>query len=129
MSIDFNSFLQEGVESQQKYAEAAGRPGPLDSLSNDERHALIIEYIGHIIEEAVETRMLVPRRSWKKNETSFLNSLEGKKEFCYELTDILLFFRAILAYSGITVSEFESFFNEKLHYNTKRKDHNVNSTK
>lgn len=126
MTIDFSKFLAEGIESQQKYAEASNMPGPLDDLTKEAREKMVIEYIGHLIEEAVETRFLVPRRSWKTHEPSFLDNEEGTKEFCYELTDILLFFRATLAYSGISVEEFEKCFNEKLHYNTKRPDHKVN---
>ena len=121
--INFTQFLEEGIKSQQKYAEKSGQKGPLDNLSYEERYKKVIEHIGHLIEEAVETRMLVPRRSWKKEEKGYLESEELRKEFCYELTDILLFIRAILAYSGISVEEFEMFFNEKLKYNITRNDH------
>lgn len=126
MTINFSQFLVDGVESQQSYSEKVGTPGPKDKLSNDARHKLVIEYIGHLIEEAVEARFLVPRRSWKVNEASYLDSENLRQEFCYELTDILLFFRAILAYSGISVPEFEQAFNKKLNYNKQRKDHKVN---
>ena len=121
--IDFNQFLEEGIVSQQKYAEKGGRQGSLDLLSDEERYKYVIEHLGHMAEEVVETRMCVPRRSWKKNEVGYLESRELRDNFCHELTDILLFFRAVLAYSGISVTEFEKCFNDKLDYNKVRKDH------
>lgn len=121
--IDFTEFLSDGITSQQEYATKGGRPGPLDDLTKSERYKFVIEHIGHLIEEAIETRMLVPRRSWKKHENGYLDDDSLRREFCMELTDILLFFRAIIAYSGISVSEFEKFFNEKLDYNKIRTDH------
>lgn len=121
--IDLTEFLIQGFNAQQDYATKSNQMGPLDKLSNMERHSKVVEHIGHLIEEAVETRMLVPRRSWKVSEESYLDSIDGRKEFCYELTDILLFFRAIVAYSGISIDEFEKYFMEKMNYNTKRTDH------
>lgn len=121
--INFTQFLEEGILSQQKYAEKSGNKGPLDDLTNQERYAKVIEHIGHLIEECAESRMCIPRRSWKKNELGYLDDPSLKKEFCYELTDILLFFRATLAYSSIPIEEFEEYFNEKLNYNKIRKDH------
>ena len=121
--INFTEFLEEGIWSQQEYAKKAGVLGPIDEITDRERYSKVLEHIGHLIEEAVETRMLVPRRSWKKNEIGYLETSELRKEFCYELTDILLFFRAIVAYSGISTKEFEENFREKLDYNRVRKDH------
>lgn len=124
MAIDFLKFLNEGVAAQQKYAEKANLPGPLDDLTRDLRHKLIIENLSHLVEETVEARMLVPRRFWKVNEESFLDSEEGIKSFCYEMTDILLFFRATMAFSGISAEKFEEHFNAKIGYNAVRTDHN-----
>lgn len=121
--INFTQFLEEGIWSQQEYAKKARVLGPIDELTDGERYSKVLEHIGHLIEEAIETRMLVPRRSWKKNEIGYLETEELRKEFCYELTDILLFFRAIVAYSGISPKEFEDNFREKLDYNKVRKDH------
>ena len=42
--------------------------------------------------------------------------------------DILLFHRAILAYAGVTGEEFAMAAAEKMNYNSKRPDHNVNGT-
>jgi len=73
MNFDYSQFINEGYASQQKYAKAAGQPGPLDeNLSREDRHAKVIEYMGHLIEETIEARVYVPRRSWKNNEPSFL---------------------------------------------------------
>lgn len=127
MTINLTQFLVDGFKSQQEYCEKAGIKGPLDNLTEKERQSAVIEHIGHLWEEACELRMLVPRRSWKVFEPYYLDSEEGKREFCFEMVDIILFYRAILAFSGISVEEFETYFNEKLHYNTQREDHKVNS--
>lgn len=121
--INFTEFLEEGILAQQKYAEKAGVKGPLDNLTNQERYTKVIEMLGHLVEEVVEVRQLIPRRSWKKNEPSYLDNDSLRKEFCFEIFDTLLFIRAIVAYSGISIKEFEENFNAKLEYNKIRKDH------
>ena len=121
--INFTEFLEEGILAQQKYAEKSGIKGPLNNLTNQERYSKVIEHLGHLIEEVIEVRQLVPRRSWKINEPSYLDNNSLRKEFCFEITDILLFVRATLAYSGISIEEFEEHFNTKLEYNKIRKDH------
>jgi hypothetical protein len=50
-----------------------------------------------------------------------------RKEFVAEMYDILLFFRAILSYAGVTGEEFAQIAAEKQAYNQVRPDHNVNS--
>lgn len=122
--INFTEFLKDGVIAQQEYASKAGVPGPLDVLPGSaEKYKQMIEMLGHIVEETVETRMLIPRRPWKKTEEAFDRSKAGEKEFCREVTDILLFVRALMAYSGITPETFEFHFNEKMNYNLVREDH------
>jgi hypothetical protein len=129
MNFDYARFIDEGYASQQKYAKAAGQPGPLDeNLSREDRHAKVIEYMGHLIEETIEARVYVPRRSWKTNEPSFLDSNKNREEFIAECFDILLFHRAILAYAGVTGDEFAEVAARKLDYNSKRKDHITNGT-
>lgn len=127
--MDFNyvDFINEGYHAQQKYSKKAGQPGPLDeNLSREDRHAKIIEHLGHLIEESVEARVYVPRRSWKNNEPSFLDSPELREEFIAEVFDMLLFHRAILAYAGVSGEEFAEVAAKKMNYNKVRKDHNVN---
>jgi hypothetical protein len=124
--FDYIKFVNEGWESQQKYSKAAGLDGPLDDLSPKYRYAKIIEHMSHMIEEIIEARVYVPRRSWKTDEPSFLDNEELRKEFIAELVDILLFHRAVLAFAGVTGEEFADVAAEKLAYNSKRKDHNVN---
>ena len=68
----------------------------------------------------------MPRRSWKNSEPSYLLDPELRKEFIAECFDILLFHRAILAYAGISGKEFAQIAAEKMNYNSKRPDHNVN---
>ena len=126
MDFDYVQFVNDGFTSQQKYATAAGQPGPLDDLTREQRHAKVIEHIGHLIEETIEARVYVPRRSWKNSEPSFLDNEKLRKEFVAEIFDILLFHRAILAYAGVTGEEFAEIAAEKMNYNSKRKDHNVN---
>jgi hypothetical protein len=146
MEFDYVKFINEGYDSQQKYAEKADEYGPrqfqqLDYLVEaglgagtsaieadmlPKRYAKIIEHFGHLIEESIEARVYVPRRSWKNGERSYLDSPELRKEFVAELYDILLFHRAILAYAGVTGEEFAEIAAEKQAYNKVRKDHNVN---
>lgn len=127
MTFDYAKFIDKGYASQQKYAKAAGQPGPLDpDLSREDRHAKVIEYMGHLIEETIEARVYVPRRSWKNSEPSFLDNDKNREEFIAEMFDILLFHRAVLAYAGVTGSEFTEIAEKKMNYNSKRKDHNVN---
>lgn len=142
MLNDYIAFVNDGFESQQKYAAKIGAVGPIDlynvenaggkglgTLSEDQlkyRYAKIIEHFGHLIEEAIEARVYVPRRSWKNNEPSYLDDSQLRQEFIAEMFDILLFHRAILAYAGITGEEFYEVAMEKYAYNQTRKDHNVN---
>ena len=126
MDFDYVQFVNDGWNSQQKYAAAAGIPGPFDQLDQETRHAKVIEHMGHLSEELVEARVYVPRRSWKTSEPSFLDNEKLRKEFIAECFDILLFHRAILAYAGVTGEEFAAIAEEKLNYNSKRKDHIIN---
>ena len=128
MDFDYAKFVDEGWDSQQKYASAAGILGPLDELSREARHAKVIEHLGHLIEETIEARVYVPRRTWKTAEPSFLDNEKLRKEFVAEMFDILLFHRAVLAYAGVTGEEFAQAAAEKLAYNSKRKDHITNGT-
>ena len=128
-SFDYVQFVNEGFKSQQKYAEAAGQPGPLSAnLDRDTRHAKVIEMMSHLIEETIEARVLVPRRSWKTNEPSFLDNEQRRKEFVAEMFDILLFHRSILAFAGVSGEEFAEAAQAKLKYNTTRPDHITNGT-
>jgi hypothetical protein len=127
--FDYTAFVDEGFESQQKYANAAGEAGPLDGdLSNEQRYKKIIEHFGHLTEESIEARVYVPRRSWKNNEPSYLDNQKLREEFVAEMFDVLLFHRAILAYAGVTGEEFAQAAAAKMNYNSKRPDHNVNGT-
>lgn len=127
--FDYTAFVDEGFEGQQKYAKAAGEPGPLDDdLTDKTRYKKIIEHFGHLIEESIEARVYVPRRSWKNNEPSYLDNSKLREEFVAEMFDILLFHRAILAYAGITGEEFTKAAAAKMNYNSTRKDHVTNGT-
>lgn len=137
MSMDFSNFIDEAFEAQQKYADKVGQRGPVDllqsqvlgELSEEDlqfRYAKMIEHLGHMIEETIEARVYIPRRSWKNQEPSFMDSQELREEFVAEMYDVLLFFRAVLAYAGVTGAEFVRVANKKHAYNQTRKDHNIN---
>ena len=145
-TFDYAAFVDEGFAAQTKYDKAAGgkwTPEELlrvDALRKvggaettefftealDARYAKIIEMMGHLVEEMVEARVYVPRRSWKNNEPSFLDNDELRSEFVAEVFDVLLFHRAICAYAGITGDELLQAARAKMKYNSHRKDHNVN---
>lgn len=147
-TFDFCAFIDEGVESQSKYAKAAGdkwtpeellRVDALRKVGGVEtseffeealraRYAKIIEMFGHLNEELIEARVYVPRRSWKNEEVSYLSSDELRDEFKAELFDTLLFFRAICAYAGISGEEMLEAARAKMKYNSQRPDHNTNGT-
>ncbi len=146
-TFDYVAFVNEGFASQSKYGKKAGDPYTPDDLSRIDslvavggsetedffgdaiefRYDKIIEHFGHLLEESVEARVYVPRRSWKNNEPSYLDNPELRSEFIAELFDILLFHRAILAYAGISGEEFLEAARAKMKYNAVRPDHNVNS--
>jgi hypothetical protein len=126
--FDYVQFIDDGYASQQKYARAADQLGPYDYMTPKERYAKVIEHMGHLIEETIEARVYVPRRSWKNNEPSYMDSPQLREEFIAEMFDILLFHRAALAYAGITGEEFAKISEKKMNYNSKRKDHNINGS-
>jgi hypothetical protein len=138
MEFDYVRFINEGFKAQEKYAAKVGEVGP-EMLKNyedtygylnedwqDYRYKKIIEHFGHLVEETIEARVYVPRRSWKNNEPSYTDNPELRREFIAELYDILLFHRAILAYAGISGEEFAEIAAQKQAYNQVRPDHNVN---
>ena len=145
-TFDYALFVDEGFEAQSKYAKKAGDKWTPDELLRVDalravggvetseffeealqaRYAKIIEHMGHLVEEMIEARVYVPRRSWKNNEPSYLDNDELRKEFVAEVFDMLLFHRAICAYAGITGEELLIAARAKMKYNTQRKDHNVN---
>ena len=145
-TFDYVKFVDEGFAAQTKYAKKAGdkwtpeellRIDALRAVGGIEtseffnealqaRYEKIIEHMGHLVEEMVEARVYVPRRSWKNNEPSFLDNDDLRGEFVAEVFDMLLFHRAICAYAGITGTELLEAARAKMDYNSKRKDHNVN---
>jgi len=143
MRFDYAKFIDEGYDSQQKYADKIGEMGPKELAEIDKmremglpenihatahRYRKMIEHFGHLTEESIEARVYVPRRSWKNKERSFLDSDEMRKEFLAEMYDVLLFHRAILAYAGVSGEEFVAVAAEKQAYNKTRKDHNINGS-
>lgn len=125
-NIDLKDFIDQGWDSQQEYAKASGILGPYDSMSKADRYQHIINNLGHFIEEVVEARREVVRRPWKTNEVGCLDSADKRKAFIKEMLDTLLFFRATLAYAGVTGEEFVEVALEKLDYNSTREDHKTN---
>lgn len=139
-TFDYVQFVNEGYQSQQKYASKIGEVGPetlkrfeqeytdLDEDMLQHRYRKMIEHFGHMTEEMIEARVYVPRRSWKNGERSFMDGPKLREEFVAEMYDILLFHRAILAYAGVSGEEFAEIANKKQAYNQVRPDHNINGT-
>lgn len=116
-------FIDEGYSFQQKYEIANGRKGPLDSLTKEERYNYILEFSRHMVEEIFEAQKHVPRRAWRKKEEGYLDSNELRNEFIEEMFDVLLFYRSVLTFAGISGEEFLKVAEEKLNYNSNREDH------
>tara|TARA_R110002012_G_scaffold192856_1_gene360473 strand:+ start:103 stop:639 length:537 start_codon:yes stop_codon:yes gene_type:complete len=146
--FDYKAFVDEGFDAQTKYAEKVGehwtpnelkrvdtlvelaetKQMPFVAPAYKARFEKIIEHFGHLTEESIEARVYVPRRSWKNEEPSYMDSPEMREEFVAEMFDILLFHRAILAYAGVDGEEFARIAAKKMKYNAVRPDHNVNGT-
>jgi hypothetical protein len=124
--IGLIDFIDRGLIAQQKYAAASGIFGPDDVMPKAERYRMIIDNLGHMMEEVIEARRNVVRRPWKRGEVGCLDTPEKRQEFIEEMFDVLLFFRATLAYAQISGEEFCDAAYRKLEYNDKRKDHRVN---
>jgi len=124
--IGLINFINNGVTAQQKYAASSGIFGPSDAMPKSERYRMIIDNIGHMTEEIIEARRNVVRRPWKRGEIGCLDTPKKRQEFIEEMFDVLLFFRATLAYAEISGEEFCEIAWEKLDYNNKRKDHLTN---
>jgi hypothetical protein len=126
MDISLKEFIEDGWKSQQSYAEAAGIYGPYDIMAKPTQYQMIINNLGHMMEEVVEARREVVRRPWKVEEVGCLDNAEKRSAFIEEMFDVLLFFRATLAYAGISGDEFVEVAAAKLHYNSIREDHKTN---
>lgn len=124
--MDLKEFINDGWDAQQLYAEASGIFGPYDQVSNEKRYQAILNNLGHMIEETVEARREVKRRPWKKNELGCLDDPFKREAFVEEMFDVLLFFRATLAYAQVSGEEFERIAQTKLNYNKNRSDHKTN---
>jgi NTP pyrophosphatase (non-canonical NTP hydrolase) len=127
--ISLRDFIDEGWESQQKYADASGIKGPYNVIPTADRYQLIVNNLGHLMEEVIEARREVVRRPWKKDEKGCLDSKEKRAAFIEEMFDVLLFFRATLAYAGVSGEDFVEAAFDKLSYNSTREDHKTNAAK
>jgi len=130
--FDFSKFIDDQVPLQHKYEcaafEYAGNLKPLSEYSDGERYERVIEYMGHLIEEVVEARMLVKRRRWKGDrEQGFLENPQMGQKFREELADIQVIFAAVCAYAGVTGEEITQALTNKIGYNSTREDHVINS--
>lgn len=87
---------------------------------NLNRNELIIEALGHLIEETMEARACVPRRYWKAEEFD-------REEFLREMADVQIWLANTAGLAGITGKEMEEAIETKLQYNLIRQDHLHNS--
>lgn len=134
LSPDFNfaDFVDDQVPLQDKYEVASSQSGghveAIADYSDGERYERVIEYMGHLIEEVVEARMLVKRRRWKGDrEQGFLEDPQMGQKFREELADIQVIFAAVCAYAGVTGKEITQALTNKIGYNSTREDHVVNN--
>lgn len=130
--FDFSEFIDNQVPLQEKYEAAASEFGghvkPLSDYTDVERYERVIEYMGHLIEEVVEARMLVKRRKWKGDrEKGFLEDPQMGQKFKEELADIQVIFAAVCAYAGVTGEDITKALMSKIDYNSVREDHVINS--
>ena len=134
LSPDFNfaDFVDDQVPLQDKYeaasSQSSGHVKAIADYSDGERYERVIEYMGHLIEEVVEARMLVKRRRWKGDrEQGFLEDPQMGQKFREELADIQVIFAAVCAYAGVTGNEITQALADKIGYNSTREDHVVNN--
>ena len=131
-NFDFSEFIDNQVPLQEKYEAAAsefgGHAKPLSEYTDVERYERLIEYMGHLVEEVIEARMLVKRRKWKGDrEKGFLEDPQMGQKFKEELADIQVIFAAVCAYAGVTGGEITKSLMDKIDYNSIREDHVINS--
>lgn len=131
-SFNFADFIDAQVELQNRYETAAldhgGHDKSITDYDDGERYERVVEYMGHLIEEVVEARMLVKRRRWKGDrEQGFLSDPKMGDKFREELADIQVIFAAVCAYAGVTGTEITEALTKKIGYNAVREDHVVNS--
>lgn len=131
-SVSLQSVVDLGYEYNSRYSKSLPyTPISLSALDDGGlnkdalifRHSKVIEMLGHMTEEIHEVRRCVPRRHWRTHEPSFMDSPELRKEFITEMVDVLLFFRATLAWAGVGGQEFTDAYKEKEAQNNTRSDH------
>lgn len=84
---------------------------------------LILEYIGHTIEELIEVRMEIPdRKFWSSSRKQM-----DREAVLEELIDALLLLCGTFAVSGFSPEDVEQALEYKLQKNATRKDHKGNS--
>lgn len=118
-------MVRNGYLVQDRYS--SGQPYSPSSLDLDDcpeyRYSKMLEMLGHLMEELHELRAYIPRRSWRVDEPSFLDGPRARREFLAEAADVLIFFQALMAWSGITPHELEDAYRTKSIYNQHRADH------
>lgn len=130
--FNFADFIDAQAPLQEKYETAAVEHGgnlkKIADYSDGERYERVVEYMGHLIEEVVEARLLVKRRRWKGDrEKGFLSDPQMGQKFREELADIQVIFAAVCAYAGVTGEEITKALVQKIGYNSVREDHVVNN--
>lgn len=113
-------FLAERVTNAAKYGV------DLDSLTPAQRHQIIIDCVGHVLEEMVEFRMCVPRKPWKSNEPCPITNPEQRALALAEFADVLLLLGNCALYAGFSAEDIEKAITDKIAYNDQRLDHSKN---
>lgn len=114
-------FLAERVVNAAKYGV------DLESLTPEDRHQVIIDCVGHVLEEMVEFRMCVPRKPWKKNEPCPITNPEQRALALAEFADVLLLLGNCALYAGFSAEDIEKAIADKIAYNDQRLDHAKNT--
>ena len=88
-----------------------------DSINDDEKQHLAIEFIGHIFEELAEVRAEIPlRKHWKSGGEVNIRKLK------LELVDVLHFFITVCLIFDLDANDIYDTFLHKHDVNNKRQD-------
>lgn len=91
------------------------------SLSNNKRYGIAVDALSHCIEELIELRKLIPRKSWKDEHDL---APIGNQETSAEMADVLLFLDVVRWYLGFTQEDMEHAVKAKRRVNDEvRTDH------
>lgn len=117
-----DQLIRTSRSRQEGMLQAAGIN--LDEISGAEHHRLVIEYIGHAIEELVELRCCIPRRYWRNDEPDPYFDPEQAQKVSSELADVWIILAALSATMGAQCGDdVWQLISDKWAHNMARPDH------